>query len=64
MQAEDKRIDLKEEFRKFFVLASRKYGISKALRGAIWAHLKAIKVKSPAEFLEGLKSFGIDTDKK
>lgn len=55
---QDGKIDIKEEFHKFWVIACRKYKLDQSLESAVWLHLKSIKCDVSEKFITGLKSFG------
>lgn len=55
LSEEEKR----EQFRIFWASEKNKYGKTKDLEQIIWLHLKAIKMDEPANFENGLQSFGL-----
>ena len=55
---DNNKIDIQEEFRKFWVVSCKKYGIDSSLKDAVWIHFKATGHDKKEKFLDGLRSFG------
>ena len=55
---ENQKKDIQEEFRLFWVIACKKYGLNSELKDAVWIHLQATGNDKKEKFLDGLKSFG------
>jgi len=53
----------REEFRKFWAQAKRKYGKAKDIEGILWTHLKSSGFDVPEKFEAGLAHFGLKTVK-
>lgn len=49
----------REAFRIFWTSNKSKYGKAKSLEKALWLHLKAIKMDTPEQFVQGLDNFGL-----
>jgi hypothetical protein len=64
VQIEDKRIDLKDEFNKFWIKVCRKHNLNKNLKDAVWKHIVALKITEVKDFINGLKSFGFNIKEK